>query len=725
MVNITDNNENDKDILGRKSIVDAVFKTINESSLVGSNVISVCGKWGDGKSFIKDALLSRLDKEKAKEKDQDKRIVFFDFNPWQWVEENKLHQTFMEQLRLELKEYNYKDADKFEDFYKTSKEYKNIFLILSCTLAVISQLLFYFNVGIPLGLHLFLLASPMIVLVMGLMESAHKLTWLSYSIGSERSLRIKKQKLIDDIQENERKVVVLIDDIDRLSKVEIRELFKVIKLNADFKHFSFVLFYQKENVVEAFDDAYLKGELFLHKIVTHEYVLPPISKKKIYSLFIEKLDETGVSIKRDWLRAEHVELQLCKDIILNYLTNLRDLERFLESFKASLPLFLNDEVVELHLPDLILIELLRIFDYPIYMCVKENKNIFIQSYSYGLKDKENEAKLRSEIINFLRSFKIDEKSRRENILRSLFPVIEFAIRGHSLHSVLDIGGIHKERKIKNSLYFDRYFLNEYDGNVVSLKKINNALKDIESENEDGIDKLVSESYINGDLDYILNEVTLRLDQFKTSKAKLVFISKRLTCFCSKLQVDTLTKDDFSVLTSPAATLITTSFNLIKNDNDDFVSIILKDLEPSYPLLDLLSKIEIGGVESIHSHILNLMNQLFLEDEDFLKEHFQSCPYSLYELNNMFRNQLAKEEYDQFRKDLIAILLSKPILAWMLMATCPKLLTPEGESVNFDLRYIKHFFEDRFEEVKNTYNNLDEASKDHYQIIFDQLSQETE
>ena len=170
--------ENKSDVLGRRPIVDAIFKSVIKSNDTASNVIGISAKWGDGKSFVKDALVDRL----KIEKDNNNDLIVLDFNPWQWSEENKLQHNFLEQLRLELEEYDYKNIDRLEDLYKTSKEYKHVLFAMSAVLALVPQVLLCFEYVMPILLNSFFLGVSVVALFLGIIQLVFKINLLFYLV---------------------------------------------------------------------------------------------------------------------------------------------------------------------------------------------------------------------------------------------------------------------------------------------------------------------------------------------------------------------------------------------------------------------------------------------------------------------------------------------------------------------------------------------------------------
>jgi predicted KAP-like P-loop ATPase len=84
--------------------------------------------------------------------------------------------------------------------------------------------------------------------------------------------------------------VSIIDDIDRLTAEEIRQLFRVIKAVADFPNVIYLLAFDKAIAIKALEQIQdLSGEDYLEKIIQVPFELPLPDKTSLRTLFFEKL----------------------------------------------------------------------------------------------------------------------------------------------------------------------------------------------------------------------------------------------------------------------------------------------------------------------------------------------------------------------------------------------------------------------------------------------------
>lgn len=95
------------------------------------------------------------------------------------------------------------------------------------------------------------------------------------------------------ISESSVRLVVIMDDIDRLDKSEIQTVFKLVKLLADFPNTTYILAFDDKRVAEALKEKYGSadaGRSFLEKIIQVPLSLPPTSKQARRALALEGLE---------------------------------------------------------------------------------------------------------------------------------------------------------------------------------------------------------------------------------------------------------------------------------------------------------------------------------------------------------------------------------------------------------------------------------------------------
>ena len=154
------------------------------------------------------------------------------------------------------------------------------------------------------------------------------------------------------------KQIVIIDDLDRLSHEEIREVFRAVKGVLDLPNIIYVIAYDRAIVASALDEVHKgKGEAYLEKIVQLQYRLPKPTRKKWQDYNFDTLIKTG--LLRHGTPSDE-EARFSFDVISQaFLTLPRDAKRLLASVHVYQ---LIPEQIRIDPFDFLFLEALRLKD---------------------------------------------------------------------------------------------------------------------------------------------------------------------------------------------------------------------------------------------------------------------------------------------------------------------------------------------------------------------------
>jgi predicted KAP-like P-loop ATPase len=239
------------------------------------------------------------------------------------------------------------------------------------------------------------------------------------------------RKNIDKIlQDQSRKVLVVIDDIDRLTASEVRLMFQVIKAVANFPKTIYLLAFARDVVVHALNQVQPgHGEAYLEKIVQVHFDLPLPRRRDLQNLFTTHLEPILQGTPDElWERTYWSNVYL--DGIDPLLSNLRDVKRLLNSLQISYPMVKG----EVNAVDFVAVESLRVFVPEMWNIVRDNPSIFAGSADLpGQFDPRTGANLdakRRLLENFLQTGTTDAtREATHNLLKRLFPLYASAFGG--------------------------------------------------------------------------------------------------------------------------------------------------------------------------------------------------------------------------------------------------------------------------------------------------------
>lgn len=258
-----------------------------------------------------------------------------------------------------------------------------------------------------------------------------------------------------ELEKLEAPVLVIIDDIDRLTKREIRLLVQLVKGNANFPNVVYLLLYQKNIVADALDKITSEeGEDFLRKIVQVELEVPAAPDHKLRQMFQD-------GIYRIWPRGafpwDHRQNERWRktfeDAVWPFFCTPRDVKRFLSVYEFYFEAQINDGVLEVNPIDLVLLETLRTFDPEAYEAVsrafQKQRNIFLE-IQFDIKEARDRFVLGIKALIDERGLDESRKRRLKALLNGLFPQA-------SEHAASNSEEWNRDLRICYAGHFPKYF----------------------------------------------------------------------------------------------------------------------------------------------------------------------------------------------------------------------------------------------------------------------------
>jgi predicted KAP-like P-loop ATPase len=349
-----------------------------------SFVVGIEGVWGSGKTSFINLALAEITQPKG---------IHFVFNPWNFSNEHALLKDFF---------------DAFSEAIEPYIENKSIKETLSKYARKVN------NVGI--GAY-----------------GAQISVGIDNEPESLGSIRTKLNQLLSSCNG---KIIVVIDDIDRLDPKETKLIFKIVKLTANFPNTIFLLAYDREKVEKKLNDENdFNGAEYLKKIVQVSFKIPEPDEQDFSQILFSDLDET---LKLIYGNAdfENDEQKRWDTLYFNGFRKLfrtpRDIKRYISSLRLVWSIVGTKDVDKI---DFIAIEAIRVFAADFYDNIALNRAFFtggwdnnVLDLAIGLDKKDSkEAKLQELLSNVPTNI----KRYVEKIAYELFPILEYNTQDNS------------------------------------------------------------------------------------------------------------------------------------------------------------------------------------------------------------------------------------------------------------------------------------------------------
>lgn len=410
----------EEDELNRGSFAESLAKTLVQYSFPSSLTIGLYGEWGSGKTSLLNMVFENVEQI-------DDGVVVLRFNPWLCSDSKQLVTQFFKQMATAIKLKN----KKAEKVWELIDQYADVFDATSLIPVVGGGIAAFFRaIAKKAG------------------QKVEKRT---------KDLQESKDQIIEKLKDEKMKIIVSIDDIDRLSEEEIVAVFQLVKSLADFPNTIYVLAFDYDVVVRALGKVqHGDGKEYLEKIVQVPFEIPAPNIDDIHEALFSKLNGIlGDIPEEDWDKETWGEL--FQQGIKNYIRSIRDVIRYTNVFSLKYELLKN----ETSAADLLGLTCLQVFEPTVYSKLPSYKDILCgerRSFSHE-RQKEAEEKVERAINRIAPDDgSVTDLEATKNILGTLFPGIKTNMgwsygvgRGYSRRDSL----------IRNSIAapecFDRYF----------------------------------------------------------------------------------------------------------------------------------------------------------------------------------------------------------------------------------------------------------------------------
>ncbi len=280
--------------------------------------IGIVGKWGYGKSSYLALLEKRILKEEEK-------YILVKFNPRHSKSIETIQFDFFQTFFEELKEYDSRFSKSFNNYLKALQ----------------------------------------------IIDTNNVIDFIQNGFNTFLDAESEKDIINQAIQRINKKIIVIIDDLDRLLAEEIIEVFKIIDGTASFSSTVFITAFDKEHLNKIIDEKYTNEETFFSdKFFNVEIFLPAIDKKIIYEFIKDILLKTFKPRTIDISKAQldiNKELAELKYHIENNISTMRDAKRFLNSFHNQF-LLVKEMLV---FKEYFLLSLIKYRYYDIYLTIQK------------------------------------------------------------------------------------------------------------------------------------------------------------------------------------------------------------------------------------------------------------------------------------------------------------------------------------------------------------------
>jgi predicted KAP-like P-loop ATPase len=407
--------------------VDAFAEALATSLLgiakpVGST-IAVTGPWGSGKSSAVNLIRAELLERK------DDTLSVFDFKCWWYRGEEAIALAFLQELNSALKSSL---GDKVKDLVpEIGRHVLQAGPVLGSAVAMAT-------------------ASGWGALVAG--SSAFAKRFFPDKPSLEKAFR----KLSKTLAAQDKRVLIIIDDIDRLAPDEALGVFRLVKSIGRLPNVMYLMVFDRALAEAAVTERFpSEGPHFLEKIIQASFELPSPTPSDLHNALLTAFQERcGAPEEEHLVRF----MNLFYDVVVPYLTTPRHVTRLINAITVTWPPVAGN----VSHADYLALETLRLYEPSLYTAIRQRRDIVTSTSRGGSRDK-------ARFDPFLAGIPEERRERLQIALQRLFPAFE----------EVTYSGFHEswesERRVCLAKHFDTYFKMSLSDDTLSGKEVRELL----------------------------------------------------------------------------------------------------------------------------------------------------------------------------------------------------------------------------------------------------------
>lgn len=332
----------EEDKLGRKRFANVLANTIISIDNSETYTIGINGKWGCGKTSTVNMAINEIEAQKRNQ------INVIRFEAWNCSTVEQMISQFFKVMSNELassKERNLVEVSNMISNYAGFFESMSIVPYVGTIARLLAQL------------------------------TGDKALKRAKVLGEE-NVQTQKQAIADALKNTKKRYIIVIDDIDRLNRAQIRMVFQLVKEIANFPNITYLLVFDMDIVTDALgDEDKKKGEEYLEKIVQMLIGIPEPNESALNSIFSERMDDL---VRKYQAHFDRERLGVLLNWILMLCENsIREINRLYNALDYKLVLLHN----QVDFVDLVILTALELKYNSIYSWVKDHKALLVDDHT--------------------------------------------------------------------------------------------------------------------------------------------------------------------------------------------------------------------------------------------------------------------------------------------------------------------------------------------------------
>ena len=304
------------DVLGRSGVARSFAGQVLSLDASQGVVVGVLGPWGSGKTSFVNLARAHWNED---------GIPILDFNPWMFSGTDHLVQLFFAELSVQLKL-----SRELADVGKVLEAYGELFSGMGWL--------------------------PLVGSWVERSRSAAKIVARILQ-RSKDGVGGRRKKVEMALKALDKPILVVLDDIDRLTTLEIRDVFKLVRLTASFPNVIYILAFDRTRVEQALEEQSIPGRDYLEKILQLGVDLPVAPSQVLDRHILESTESALSQLDNQGPFDANAWSDIFAEIVRPLISNMRDVRRY----AMAIPGTVRELDGNIALTDVLALEAIRVF----------------------------------------------------------------------------------------------------------------------------------------------------------------------------------------------------------------------------------------------------------------------------------------------------------------------------------------------------------------------------
>lgn len=364
----------EQDVIGRFASAQSFAQQVLALDRSEGVVVGILGAWGSGKtSFIN---LARREFERTE-------IPILDFNPWMFSGAEQLVDQFFIELTAQLK-----IRPGLAQVGRALEDYGEVFS--------------------------------------GWARVATKLLGKILQLRSrKKGVNERRGKVNEALSKLDKPILVVLDDIDRLLTPEIRDVFRLVRLTANFPNIIYITAFDRIRVEKALTEQGVPGRDYLEKILQVAIDLPAIPSHLLHRQILSAVNDALSNIENPGPFDEQIWTDIFMDIIQPLIRNMRDVRRYAVAIQGTVSALKG----QIALADVLALEAVRVFLPGVFIRLHETLDGLTATSRLFHENRSVTQQLKAQIDRLIEAAETSDQVVR-SVIQHLFPAARSHIGGN-------------------------------------------------------------------------------------------------------------------------------------------------------------------------------------------------------------------------------------------------------------------------------------------------------